>query len=92
MEKKEYTAYLCATLRDVYSCSPRVLLKQVTDTDGKLFRDHVWVAYDKRLERIRPTDTKKDIKIKFKAYEKKYPSTDGGTKKGLVKLSYIERV
>ena len=91
-EKSTYIGYICNMLRDTKILSPKILLQDVVYETGKEFRDHVWVDYNNKLRKLRPKTTKKRVKITFKAYEKEYPSTDGGTKLGLVHLSHITEI
>lgn len=91
-EKRTYIGYVSNVLRDKQTLSPRILLQDVVSETGKQFRDHVWVPYKGKLVDLRPktTGNKHLVKIRFKAYEREYPSTSGGTKIGLIHLSYIE--
>ena len=91
-QKKFYRGDVCSVLRDINTLSPKVLLQNVTYEDGTVFRDHVWVPYTKKMEKVRPKNTKYTTAITFRAYEKEYPSTSGGTKLSLVQLSYIIKV
>lgn len=68
----------------------RVLLLDIIDYDGILFRDHCWVNAADRLQSFIPAGDKKSCtRIAFSAYEYSYKHKKGSIKKNLKKLRCI---
>ena len=81
----EYTATISRNFRDTNTGDPKVLLRDVRDFEGNLFRDHCWVSKALLLEVI-PYGNKQSLRISFLAKPKSY-KTYGPSK---VTLTYIE--
>ncbi len=47
-----YTATLRRQYRDAYTAAPKVLLSDITDYQGKPFRDHCWVKETPAISRL----------------------------------------
>ena len=89
---KEYTAVLNLNeVMDSHTLSPKVVLSDVKQ-DGKVFRDHVWVALDRRVKKFMNGNGLEyaSVKIAFTAKAKKYRGSDGKTKKALYQLGNIK--
>ena len=75
---KEYTATISRNFRDTNTGDPKVLLRNVRDFEGNLFRDHCWVSKS-ALDNVIPYKNK-SFKISFLAKIKSYqtygPSKD----------------
>ena len=70
---KRYTATITCNLREVHTASPKILLINIKDSEGNIFRDHCWVKLNKRIETIRPKNGRnRPKKISFTAKTKQY--------------------
>jgi hypothetical protein len=86
--KQLFTCVLTANKCNTNGVSPMVLLLNVVDTNGTLYRDHCWVNITPKLASIIPrSGTKLEIEIMASPFE--YLSSEG-KKNGLrgVKPSY----
>lgn len=83
-----YTATIIRNFRDVKTTTPKVLLLNITDKNGQLFRDHCWVTINELIEKYIPI--KNNIKkiIKFDAIIKEY-QTNGPKKQTLISFKDI---
>lgn len=72
-QKTQYTATVSRNFRDVGSISPKLLLRNITDSNGNLFRDHCWVELD-YLAHVVPNSNRYSAKISFEATTKPYYS------------------
>ena len=70
---QQYTAIISRNFRDVGTMSPKLLLRDVTDSYGNLFRDHCWVDLD-ALQHVVPNSNRYSAKISFQATPKPYYS------------------
>ena len=66
-----FKATITRNYRDVDTCSPKILLLNVTE-DGKEFRDHCWVILIDELDKFVPYKNKQKLRIQFNAKAKKY--------------------
>jgi len=74
--KQLFTCVLTANKRNTNGVSPMVLLLNVVDATGTLYRDHCWVNLTPKLESLLPSfGTKLDISVIATAYE--YMSSEG---------------
>jgi hypothetical protein len=85
-----YTATVHHNFRDAYTASPKVLLTDIIDDKGDLFRDHCWVPLD-GLQNVVPKSNRYKATIKFHADTKHY-QTYGPVKKTLANLAHVKRV
>ena len=67
----EYTATISRNFRDTNTGDPKVLLRDVRDFEGNLFRDHCWVSKALLLEVI-PYGNKQSLRVSFLARVKTY--------------------
>ena len=67
----EYTATISRNFRDTNTGDPKVLLRNVRDYQGNLFRDHCWVSKS-LLDIVIPNTNRADCKVSFLAKEKTY--------------------
>lgn len=74
MQPQTYTAKIGRNFRDVGTLSPKVLLRDVVNSNEEQFRDHCWVLKCPKLSRIIPKTNKKSIVIQFDAIPKQYYS------------------
>jgi hypothetical protein len=66
--RKKFTAYITSCRRDISINSPKVLLLDIKDEDGVIFRDHCWVSECKLLRDIRPQNGRnRKVLIEFEA-------------------------
>lgn len=68
---KEYTATIGRNFRDTNTGDEKVLLRDVRDFEGNLFRDHCWVSKAFLLKVI-PYGNKQSLRISFLARSKSY--------------------
>ena len=61
-----YTAILTTNLRDVYTASPKVLIREI-EPNETIDRDHCWVTITPELDRLIPKDNRKIVTIQFNA-------------------------
>lgn len=80
----EYTATISRNFRDTNTGDPKVLLRDVRDFQGNLFRDHCWVSKS-LLDPVIPTSNKANPRISFLAKAKSY-KTYGPTKTTLTSI------
>ncbi|MBU1658892.1 hypothetical protein KKG72_07570 [bacterium] len=71
-----YQATITRNFRDAYTTTPKVLLLNVIDENGRLFRDHCWVVISDALERFIPQDNHVKNVITFHGRVKEYHSFD----------------
>lgn len=86
--RKDYTAKLTCTKRDVHTNSIKVMLKDIYDEEGTLFRDHCFVSLSKKLEKLLPKTTRHTRHIKFTAKVYDYRGINGDTKYSLKSLKF----
>ena len=67
----EYTATISRNFRDTNTGDPKVLLRNVRDFQGNLFRDHCWVS-KALLDSVIPNTNRADCKVSFLAKAKVY--------------------
>lgn len=70
-----YTATITRNFRDVRTTTPKVLLLNIIDENGQLFRDHCWVTITDLLEKFIPLKNHIKKKIMFDAKIKNYQTT-----------------
>lgn len=88
----KYTAQISRNFRDTNLSTPKVLLRNITDEEGNLFRDHAWVALTHRIEGVLPrSGDNKSYTIEFHAKPKTYV-TEGPRKNTLCKIRNITRL
>ena len=83
-----YTATITRNLRDVRTTTPKVLLLDIIDENGQLFRDHCWVTINELLKRFIPLKIHIKKTIKFNAKIKSY-QTIGPKKQTLTSFKNI---
>lgn len=86
--RRAYTAKLTCIKRDIYTNSVKVMLKDIYDEDGTLFRDHCFVSLSKKLEKLLPKTTRHTKDIKFTAKVYKYVGINNDTKYSLKSLKF----
>lgn len=86
---KTYTATIHRVLRHPHSPAAQILLTQVIDKDGNLFRDdgHAWVKLTDEIRAKLPREGWEGH-MEFKAKLKEYHTT-GTTKEGLTNLTDV---
>lgn len=84
----KFTAVLTSNRRDIKLSTPKVLLLNVY-SEGKLYRDHLWIDIVKRIDPFIPATGK--VLIEFTAKKIIYESSEG-KKRGLEKLRHIRAV
>lgn len=67
----EYTAIISRNFRDTNTGDPKVLLRDVRDFEGNLFRDHCWVSKS-LLDPVIPKSNKANPRVSFLAKTKQY--------------------
>lgn len=84
-----YIATVTRNFKDVRTTTPKVLLLNIKDDQGQLFRDHCWVVINDVLEKYIPSrDHIKKI-IEFQAKIKEY-QTIGPLKRTLTSFSNVQ--
>ncbi len=88
LKQEFYTAELLPkNFRDVDSCNPRVLLTNIINQSGGIFRNHCWISIENNIQIKKLLRTiNKEVLIKFLA--KEYFYTDN--KKTLIRIKNIE--
>lgn len=66
-----YTATISRNFRDT-TFQPKVLLRNVTDEQGNLVRDHMWVNLNNQLTAVLPQSNRTHYVITFHAKPKFY--------------------
>ena len=82
-----YTAKLTGNKRETHLAG-KVLLIDIIDESGKLFRDHNWVKISNRLFKYMPKGHHHPVDIQFTATAKEYLSSEG-IKMGLCHIRSI---
>jgi len=77
-------AIITRNFRDVDTTSPKVLLTNILNDDGSLFRDHCWVEITREVEGLIPRSNKGRL-IRFSAKFKQYKNYLTGEKKQTLK-------
>lgn len=85
-----YTAIITRNFRDVNTTMIKVLLLNIRDENGNLFRDHCWVLISKKINKFIPLNNKYTNKIKFSAKIKEYKTIS--CKKTLCAIKKIEYI
>jgi hypothetical protein len=67
----EYTATISRNFRDTNTGDPKVLLRDVRDFQGNLFRDHCWVSKS-LLDSVIPRNNRANPRVSFLAKAKQY--------------------
>ena len=67
-----YTATIICTTRDVLTISPKVLLLDIKDEQGNLFRDHCWGSITDTIKPFIPHHNQVKLRISFTADTKAY--------------------
>ena len=70
-KQAEYTAIISRNFRDTNTGDPKVLLRDVRDFEGNLFRDHCWVS-KAQLTSVIPYGNKSSLRVSFLAKSKSY--------------------
>lgn len=83
-----YTATIIRNFRDLRTTTPKVLLLNIVDENGQLFRDHCWVTITELLEKFIPLKNHIKKKIMFDAKIKNY-QTIGPEKQTLTSFKDI---
>ena len=83
-----YTATITRNFRDVRTTTPKVLLLNIIDENGQLFRDHCWVTINELLEKFIPLKNHIKKTIMFDAKIKDY-QTIGPKKQTLTSFKDI---
>ena len=87
----QYTAIIGRNFRDM-SGSPKVLLREVLDTDGNVFRNHCWVDLTADIKKILPKNNRHKT-IQFTAKVKEYKDhMTGNVKNTLSRINSIATV
>ena len=82
------TATLHHNTRDVHTLSPKVLLTDIMNDDGTLFRDHCWIPLTSTIKAYMPATNRKKTRLRFTASAKAY-KTYGPEKNTLHKIKNI---
>lgn len=83
-----YTAYITRNFRDVRTTTPKVLLLNIIDENGQLFREHCWVTINELLKKFIPSKNIIKKTIMFDAKIKDY-QTRGPQKQTLTSFKDI---
>lgn len=83
-----YTATITRNFRDVRTTTPKVLLLNIRNEDGQLFRDHCWVTVTEILEKFIPLKNHIKKTIVFTAKIKEY-QTIGPKKQTLISFKDV---
>lgn len=69
----QYTALISRNFRNIHHTVPKVLLRDIRDAEGNLFRDHAWVDMVQVFNSVIPTSgDNNSYRIQFTAKEKQY--------------------
>lgn len=71
-----YTATITRNFRDVKTTIPKVLLLNIIDENGQIFRDHCWVTITDILKKFIPLKNHIKKTIIFNAKIKDYQTID----------------
>lgn len=88
----QYTALISRNFRDINHTVPKVLLRDIRDAEGNLFRDHAWVDLIQTFNSVLPeAGDNNSYRIQFTARPKEY-CTIGPIKTTLTRFRNIIRV
>lgn len=87
----KYTAKISRNFRDVATGAPKVLLRDIFDAQGELFRDHAHIEITPAVQKVlNCMRSNKSFKVELDAEEKTYDYQNSGTIKRT--LTNITRV